>query len=352
MTTSFGYAVQGSGIVIGNNATVRSGSDFDQPSMGSLPIGTVLTILGENNGWYQINASQPKANGWIFSDLVALQETTKEKSVTKAQVTASLLNVRTLPSTDAHRMTQLRNGQEIQVIGTKDEWSQITMSDGQRGWVHSEYIEVIPNLPRGAVNLEKAAVYAAAAMSGQPIETLEKGAIVYIKNYDSGFYYVLTETDSKGWITRDHVSLIINGNNPVSRGGFRDTSSFISTTKAYLGSRYSYGATGPSRFDCSGFVYYITHNYYGDLLKENNISLPRSSRTMARVGTAVSRNNLEVGDLVFFKNTSGTINHVGFYIGNDQFIHASSGASMSVIISSLNESNYARRYDSAKRLFN
>jgi cell wall-associated NlpC family hydrolase len=113
----------------------------------------------------------------------------------------------------------------------------------------------------------------------------------------------------------------------------------------------SMAATGPNRFDCSGFVFYILKNYYGDLLKQNNISLPRSSRAMAGVGTPVSRDSLEIGDLVFFNNTSGNINHVGLYIGNQQFIHASSGSSMSVIISPLNTGNYLRRYATARRLF-
>ena len=351
MTTSFVLAVQGSGIVIGDNATVRAGSDFDQAALGMLSIGTVLTVQQEIDGWYQIVSQQPDLSGWIYKDLVVIQEVETGKLVRKARVTASLLNVRAAPSVESQRITQLRSGEEIRIIGREDVWAQITLNDGQKGWVHSEYLLEIPNLPSAAVNQDNTGIYPTAALAEKPLQLLEKGTIVYIHDFKLNFYEVQTEAGSKGWISRDNVSLIINGSNPVSRGSLRsDSAGFVSTVKKYLGSRYRYATAGPSTFDCSGFVYYILNTYYTDLLKDNGINLPRSSRAMAGVGTPVSRDALEVGDLVFFNNTGGSINHVGFYIGSNQFIHASSGSSMSVIISSLSEVNYVRRYNTARRL--
>ncbi|MDW7677348.1 MAG: SH3 domain-containing protein [Bacillota bacterium] len=351
MTTSYGFALQGSGVVIGDNATVRTGSDFDQAAVGMLSIGTMLTIQQEKDGWYQIVTKQPDLSGWIYKDLVVIQEVESGKLVRKARVTATVLNVRAAPSTESQRIIQLRSGDEIRIIGREDEWAQIILNDGQKGWVHSEYLLEIPNLPSAAVNMDNTGIYPTAALAEKPLQLLEKGTIVYIRDFKLNFYEVETEAGSTGWVLRDNVSLIINGSNPVSRGSLRnDADGFVSTVKKYLGSRYRYATAGPSTFDCSGFVYYILNTYYTDLLKNNGINLPRSSRAMAGVGTPVSRDALEVGDLVFFNNTGGTINHVGFYIGSNQFIHASSGSSMSVIISSLSEANYVRRYNTARRL--
>jgi cell wall-associated NlpC family hydrolase len=79
--------------------------------------------------------------------------------------------------------------------------------------------------------------------------------------------------------------------------------------------------------------------------------LPRTSASQATVGTAVRRSDLKVGDLVFFRTTrSSRISHVGIYIGNNRFIHASSGRSMRVRTNSLGESYYNSRFAGARRL--
>ncbi len=108
------------------------------------------------------------------------------------------------------------------------------------------------------------------------------------------------------------------------------------------GTPYSYGATGPRSFDCSGFVQYV--------YKANGITLPRIACDQANVGTTISKSDLMPGDLVFFGYYgSSSIHHVGIYLGNNQFIHASSGSGR-VITSSLSSSYYASNYKWAKRV--
>ena len=86
-----------------------------------------------------------------------------------------------------------------------------------------------------------------------------------------------------------------------------------------LGKKYVWGATGPNSFDCSGLMQYI--------YKKVGINLNRVSRDQATQGIAVSKSNLQPGDLIIFKNQSLTaIGHVGIYIGNSEFIHASTTA--------------------------
>ncbi|SDY85854.1 C40 family peptidase [Tindallia californiensis] len=347
------YAQAGSGTVVGDNSTVRSEANLNASVVQTIPIGTKVTINGSDNDFLQVEVSGKNLSGWIHQDLVSLKDSAKKQDVYKGVVTASTLNIRSGPSTDSNLQGQLRIGNELQVIGESGDWLQIVDERSNKGWVHGDYINKIPNLPSAYANTEQISIYTERKDSSGILKHLQKHDIVYIKDYKDGWYLVITESEVEGWIKRNSVTLIINGNAPASRGGSRgNITGIVSTTEKYLGTPYRYAATGPNQFDCSGFVYYILHEYYGDMLRQNNINLPRSSRYMATVGTAVGRNQLEVGDLVFFNNgSSSSINHVGIYIGGNNFIHASSGSNMSVIVSSLNADNYRRRYSTARRLF-
>jgi len=96
--------------------------------------------------------------------------------------------------------------------------------------------------------------------------------------------------------------------------------------KELLGHKYVWGATGPVNYDCSGF----TRKIFGDV----GIHLPRVSRDQAKKGQLIAFNELKKGDLVFFatkRRQPTRVTHVGIYLGNGNFIHASSGAKKVVI---------------------
>ena len=112
----------------------------------------------------------------------------------------------------------------------------------------------------------------------------------------------------------------------------------ISDAMSYLGVPYVYGGTGSEGFDCSGLAYRV----FGD----NGVSLPRTVTGMESIGEAVDREDLIPGDLIIFHNPS----HVGLYIGDGQFIHCSSYLDRGVVITELSQSNYDRRYHSARRV--
>ncbi len=107
--------------------------------------------------------------------------------------------------------------------------------------------------------------------------------------------------------------------------------------KSFLGVPYVWGATGPSKFDCSGFTQWV----YRDV----GINIPRVSKEQARVGEFIEYNNLQRGDMVFFdtkKNPTGRVNHVGIYLGNGDFIHASSSGK-SVVIYNFNKKKFYKK---------
>ena len=90
---------------------------------------------------------------------------------------------------------------------------------------------------------------------------------------------------------------------------------------------YVYGGAGPSGFDCSGFTMYI----YGQF----GIRLPHGATDQMRYGAAVDRSQLQPGDLIFFHDdyySSSTASHCGIYVGNDQFVHASTYGSGGVLL--------------------
>ena len=110
---------------------------------------------------------------------------------------------------------------------------------------------------------------------------------------------------------------------------------------AYRGSRYRRGGTSRGGFDCSGFTRFV--------YRKEGVALPHSSGAQYRVGKPVSRYELRSGDLVFFRTRRGRISHVGIYIGNDRFVHASNHRG-GVKIDSLHSSYYAPKYCGARRV--
>ncbi|MDQ1144322.1 glucan-binding YG repeat protein [Bacillus sp. SORGH_AS 510] len=110
----------------------------------------------------------------------------------------------------------------------------------------------------------------------------------------------------------------------------------------YIGVPYVWGGTTPSGFDCSGFTSYS--------YKQAGVSIPRTASEQYTKGQAVSKSNLVEGDLVFFSTYKAGASHVGIYLGDNKFVHASSSAG--VKISSLTESYYSRTYIGSKRIGN
>ena len=111
----------------------------------------------------------------------------------------------------------------------------------------------------------------------------------------------------------------------------------IDYAESKLGATYVWGATGPNVFDCSGFVRFVFQN-------AADISLPRVSSDQATYKPRISSMNMKKGDLVFFETTGrGRISHVGIYMGDSQFIHASSGGKR-VMVSSLDGGYYNKAF--------
>jgi len=138
---------------------------------------------------------------------------------------------------------------------------------------------------------------------------------------------------------------------PVEPSELSATATSADNTQAVLqyalsheGKPYRRGASSPEiGFDCSGFVRHIFDHAAG-------VVLPHKASALSKIGSLVKKSELYPGDLVFFRRASKAITHVGIYLGNNQFIHASSRKTGRVVVSNLADGYWARHYFLARRL--
>jgi cell wall-associated NlpC family hydrolase len=232
-----------------------------------------------------------------------------------AEINKDRINIRTAPSTDARRITIVDRWTKVQVLGRQGDWSRIRLQSGTIGWVLSQYLS--PTKPPQTRNevakrtTNQNATRTARASASRTAQTTPQ------------------PTASKPPTTAD-ASAVADGQPAVVRRAL-----------GYLGTRYRYGASGARGFDCSGFTSYI--------YRQHGISLPHNSAAQYRVGKPVSRSELRPGDLVFFRTRGSRISHVGIYIGNGKFVHASSARGR-VRVDTLTSGYYHQRYVGARRI--
>jgi cell wall-associated NlpC family hydrolase len=141
-----------------------------------------------------------------------------------------------------------------------------------------------------------------------------------------------TDTNSPVGVAAD-----AGGSAPAAAAPPSQYGGVVGVAMQYLGVPYVWGGASPNGFDCSGLVSYA--------FAQLGVSVPHSSYAIWGMGSAVSRDQLEPGDLVFFDG----LGHMGIYIGGGQFIHAPHSGDV-VKISSLGEGWYASTYVGARRL--
>ncbi len=150
---------------------------------------------------------------------------------------------------------------------------------------------------------------------------------------------VLGSSDNSG--SANNISSIpVAPISPNSGNASAKGATIVTSAQKYMGVPYVWGGTTPDGWDCSGYTQYV--------MKENGISIPRTAAEQYSKGVAVDKANLKVGDMVFFTTYKPGASHVGFYMGDGKFIHASSAAKQ-VTINSLSEEYYTEHYIGARR---
>ena len=189
---------------------------------------------------------------------------------------------------------------------------------------------------------------AGASTNCRKIATLQRGTTLRVLYRNGKWAKVALANGVCGFVYRPLLAAGPGSSSPArsaetvrSAGVGCDTSSVVRTALAYRGSRYARGGTGRGGFDCSGFTRYVYSRF--------GIKLPHSSAAQAGTGTPVSKDDLQPGDLVFFQTGRRGISHVGIYIGDGKFVHASNHG-RGVTVDSLGSSYYGSRYRGARRI--
>ena len=223
---------------------------------------------------------------------------------------------------------------------------------------------IIPTLFMSSIVTAKSTYHPLKSMLLNP----SKSITVNLKGISENIYKVRSGDDINSIASRYHISVkkLKKVNNIKSKNSLmvgstikipdqtiklstllsniQNLSPMLKEAKEHLGKSYVWGAVGPAKFDCSGFTSYVC--------RKNGITIPRTSIMQGKVGIKVEKRELQEGDLIFFdtsKEKKGYITHVGIYLGDNKFIHASS-ANKQVVISSLNQSFYKARFKWGRRV--
>lgn len=252
---------------VSNYLNIRAGAGENEKIIGKLPSYAGCEILEDANGWYKISSGG--ITGYVKSDYILTGDEAKQAAMNHAElmaiVHADRLNARTEPSTDAKIWTQISENERYHVAEQLDGWVKIEFDESGEGDGDDEI--------------------SAAYVSSEFVEVR----------------YALSEA-IKFSPTEESASL---------------RSRIVNYAMKFLGNPYVWGGTSLTKgADCSGFTMSVMKNF--------GISLPHYSGSQAKSGKRIKSSEMRPGDLVFYGNSRGRINHVAMYIGNGQVINAAS----------------------------
>lgn len=251
----------------------------------------------------------------------------------------SSLRVRSQANTNSAVLGSLSHGTQVEVNAvTESGWYQISYN-GAAGYVSGDYLTVAD---AAQLPVEKEPVYARVTASAlnvrsgpgtdyEKTDKLSAGTVVEVLEESNGWYKI-----DSGYISAEYAVIVDAASATLG-------SEIANYALTFVGYPYVYGGSSPSGFDCSGFVTYVCKHF--------GYSVNRTASAQMDNGTAVSKSQLQPGDLVFFNNGNSRkrATHVGIYIGGNQFVHAST-PTVGVIVSDMDSAYYGTGFVGARRL--
>lgn len=358
LTLTAAASVLGTAVVTADSLRLRSEANTDCATVTYLLEGTSVQVYEELEGWYKV--SYGEYTGYVSAEYVdytpaegeAVEAPKEEVTETMSAVAAAAqprdavidgagyVNLRAEASTESAILTTLDEGTELTVLSVADEWCYVAWGDST-GYVNASYVYVDGILmadPRGIVTGSCVNVRSQPSTDSSILTKVYAGSTVELISLEDG-WYAMNCDGVLGYISADYVRPY----NPAAASAVGAEA--VEIAMQYLGVPYVYGGASSSGFDCSGFTMYV--------FSQLGYSLPHSATSQwESVGEYVERSDLQPGDLVLFcdpsRSNGKACSHVGIYIGNNEFIHAST--SYGVRINGLDESYYNGYYKGAKRL--
>lgn len=295
-----------SGTINADGVNIRDGfgaegtNVIDQTDSGDL----VFIIERSEDGWLKVYYGKNYDIGYVKSDFVTVDDIVDKEDVFSARANrinsivkkgivssnGTKLNVRVMPDDNAAVIDSLNDGEEIRIISKGSKWTKIAIgSAGNTAYVKTEFI------------LDEEQV-AARELARKEEQRKKEQANAKAKT-----------SQNTNTVKRPAAAAPVSSESTAA-GTNKSGQAIVNAAQKYIGTRYVYGGTSPSTgFDCSGLVQYAC--------RQVGISVNRSSSAQYSNGVAVSKSDLQPGDLVFFSKGAG-ISHVVIYAGNGQVIHA------------------------------
>ena len=247
---------------VNNYLNIRETPEEDGKIIGKLTSKAGCDILEEDGEWLKIRSGG--ITGFVKAEFIATGQRARDEAVENATlmaiVTTDVLNARSEPDESSAIWTQITNSERYPVLEQLDGWVKIELEEDDDVYVKSDYVDV-----RYALN---------EAIAFSPEE----------------------EAAAESLSVRQQL---------------------VNYALQFLGNPYVWGGTSLTNgCDCSGFTMRILEHF--------GVSLPHYSGSQAKMGTKQTSSSMRPGDLVFYSNRSGRINHVGIYIGNGQIVAAAS----------------------------
>lgn len=248
-----------------------------------------------------------------------------------ANVESGNLNVREAASTDSKLVGKMRKDSACEILETENGWAHIVSGEVE-GYVSTDFLLTGPDARVYADAIVKTVAIANTDGLNVRDEANTESAVLTQIIQGEELEYVETQGDwikvsidgDEAFVAAEYVTVETRLDTAITMSellygqGVSDVRvDLVEYAKQFLGNPYVWGGTSLTKgADCSGFVLSVFKKYGFDL--------PHHSGSQAKLGTKISASDLLPGDLVFYTNSKGTINHVAIYIGGGQVIHASS----------------------------
>ena len=317
-----------------NYVNIRSGPSTDYEAIGKLYKGCVANVLGYEGDWVKIQSGNLE-EGYIRGDYLLIGWDAEEKIAEYcdriATVNCSVLNVRTGMSTSDSIYDQIPRGESYYVAEEYEEWVKIILSQDDNtgaehtGYVYKQYVDLSYEFSYAVTKEEEAAQKAAeeAARKAEQ-ERLRKLAEEEAARKAAAEAKKKAEEEAKKAEQKaeaEEAQKLLEQQAALSTDAAKLRQEVASYALNFVGNPYKWGGTSLTKgADCSGFVQSIYAQFGYDL--------PRVSKDQAKsagyCNVKPDLDHLLPGDLIFYTNSKGVVDHVALYIGDGKVVHAAS----------------------------
>lgn len=311
---SSGRILYGIGFVNADALNLRQEPSVGSPILATAGSKECVVVIAQEGEWFHViyNLQEGYMNAAYLN-----VSTVENAELGYGSVNGSAVNLRSGPSVNHSQVGTASLGEKCYILGLNQGWFKV-QCNGTTCYIRSDFLDLteIPYENKASQNTPKY------FRTGVSIGSAPVSAPAAAPTGEAAYAGV--------------------GSTPSYASGSVSGSQIAEKAKQYLGTPYVFGGASPSGFDCSGFVYYVTGTF--------GISVDRTPAGQSGAGYAVSKANLQPGDIVLFAGTGGSgITHSGIYVGNGQFIHSPNSRS-TVSYSSLESGYWAEHYYTARRV--